>query len=444
MTSAPEIFKDQIPVPADPTRSGAGGDQAAGADPSVRVGTRHHRAKIARIIVNTSDWLQAEFHSGRFALQYGMAVVLVAAATGVTFVLELCTGRVTTFPYYVAVVLSTWFGIGPGLLAVILAAQVVSYFWVPPIYSFAVDDENMPWFIVFVASSVISLAWAWQRRRAERALEFTVNQRTAELVEANAALRREIAERRSAEAELHGAQAEVARTLRLATVAEMAAAIAHEINQPLAAIATNASACLRSLARDPPLRDLAQEAAGCIVNDANRAADVTARVRALLNKEGPRHVPVDINRLVQDGLALSRAMIERQAITIRTELAEWLPPVLGDPIQLQQVLLNLVTNGIEAMAATAGRSRVLSIRSGAEEGAAIILTIEDSGDGIDAKQAERIFDSFYTTKPNGIGVGLSISRSIIEAHGGRLWLASTGPLGARFCFTLPSATVAAA
>ncbi len=436
----PEVFNDQNPVAADPTRPGAEGAEAAHAQPGYDVGTGRQRAEIARAIANASDWLHPESRSGRFALQYGLAMLLVAAATGVIFLLELCTDRVTTFPYYVVVVISAWFGIGPGLLAVILSAQVVNYFWVPPIYSLGVDDENLPWFIVFIASSLISLGWAWQRRRAERALEFTVSQRTAELVDANAALRREIAERRAAEAELQEAQAEVARTLRLATVAETAASIAHEINQPLAAIAANAAACRRSLARDPPGLGLAQEAAGCIVNDANRAAEVTARVRALLNKEGPRQVPVDVNRLVRDALTLSRIAIERQAISVRTEFADPLPPVLGDPIQLQQVLLNLVTNGIEAMAATAGRSRVLSIRSEAENREAIVVTVEDSGgDGIAAKQAERIFDSFYTTKPNGIGVGLSISRSIVEAHGGRLWLASADSAGARFCFALPVA-----
>ncbi len=271
-----------------------------------------------------------------------------------------------------------------------------------------------------------------------------MTQRTAELVEANAALRREIAERLAAEAELHHAQTEVARSLRLATVAETAAAIAHEINQPLAAIAANASACLRSVSRDPPMLDLARDAAGCLVSDATRAAEGTARVRALLNKEGPRQVPVDINGLIGDALALSRTAIERQGIALHTQRTGPLPPVLGDPIQLQQVLLNLVTNGVEAMAAVAGRPRVLSIRSGLGEDGEVIVSVEDSGDGIDAKHGERVFDSFYTTKPNGIGVGLSISRSIIEAHGGRLWLASPGPSGARFSFSLPAATAATA
>jgi C4-dicarboxylate-specific signal transduction histidine kinase len=266
-----------------------------------------------------------------------------------------------------------------------------------------------------------------------------VEERTAELVCANAALTKEIAERRAAEAELQDAQAEVARTLRLATVAETAAAIAHEINQPLAAMATNASACLRSLARDPPMLGLAREAAGCIVSDANRAADVIVRVRSLLNKDGPKHRPVDINRIVDDVLALSRGVIDRQGIVVRAELEVLLPAVLADPVQLQQVLLNLVTNAIEAMSALADGPRVLSIRSGLDESGAVMVSLGDSGAGIDPKQAERIFDSFYTTKPNGIGVGLSISRSIIEAHGGRLWLAAAAGPGACFCFALPVA-----
>jgi len=384
-------------------------------------------------------WMNREFWSDRVLARYGLALLLLAGATGASFVLQVFTDRALSFPFYVAVVASTWFGIGPGLLVIVLSALIVDYFWIPPLYSLGLDDENWAWYVVFTASALLSLGWTWQRRQAERALESTVAERTAELVGANAALTREIVERQAAEAELQEAQAEVARTLRLATVAETAAAIAHEINQPLAAISANASACLRSLARDPPLLDLSREAAGCIVADANRAADVVGRVRALLNKEGPRHAPVEVNGIIQDVLALSRSAADRQAVAIDTDLAEPLPPVLGDPVQLQQVLLNLVTNAIEAMAATAARPRVLAIQSRLDEAGGVVVTVEDSGSGIDAKHADRVFDSFYTTKPNGIGVGLSISRSIIEAHGGRLWLASGTPAGARFCFALPAA-----
>lgn len=388
-------------------------------------------------ITGALPWTHAEFWSERIVLRYGLAVLMIAAATLASFLLQLFSDRTLSFPFYVAVVISTWIGIGPGLLTILCSALVVDYFWIPPLYSVGIDDGNWSWYLVFTGSALVSLLWTWQRRSAERALEATVARRTAELLETNAALRNEIAERQAAEAELQEAQAEVARTLRLTTVAETAAAIAHETNQPLAAIATNASACMRSLSREPPLLDLAREAAGCIVDDANRAAEVIARVRALLNKEGPKRQPVDINRTVQDVLALTRGAMDRQGIGLRVEHSDRLPSVLGDPIQLQQVLLNLVTNAIEAMSALANGPRVLTVRSALDEVGAVIVTVEDSGGGIDSKQADRVFDSFYTTKPNGIGVGLSISRSIIEAHGGRLWLDSTAQHGARFCFALP-------
>jgi C4-dicarboxylate-specific signal transduction histidine kinase len=390
-------------------------------------------------ITSALPWTHAEFWSERIVLRYGLALLMVAAAAAASSLLQLFSERALSFPFYVAVVISTWIGIGPGLLAILCSAMVVDYFWIPPLYTLGIDDENWSWYLVFTGSALVSLVWTWQRRNTERALETTVARRTAELVAANLALRNEIAERQAAEAELQEAQAEVARTLRLTTVAETAAAIAHETNQPLAAIAVNAGACMRSLSREPPLLDLAREAAGCIVEDANRAADVIARVRALLNKEGPKRQPVDINRLVQDVLALMRGAIDRQGIGCRVELSDRLPNILGDPIQLQQVLLNLVTNGIEAMATLADGPRVVTVRSALDldNAGSVIVTVEDSGVGIDSRQAIRVFDSFYTTKPNGIGVGLSISRSIIEAHGGRLWLDDTAPHGARFCFALP-------
>ena len=436
VTSAPDILKGQgadgrVPPDVENRPTAAARDRGG-----------RGAALLPRFGLGTT-WVDADFWSERAVARYGLALLLVVAAIGASFVLQVFSERALSFPFYVAVVLSTWFGIGPGLLVILCSALAVDFFWIPPLYTLGIDDENWAWYIIFTASALISLSWTWQRRQSERALESTVAQRTAELVASNTALTKEIAEREAAEADLQEAQAEVARTLRLATVAETAAAIAHEINQPLAAIAANASACQRSLTRDPPLLDLAQEAAGCIVADANRAAEVVGRVRALLNKEGPRHVPVDINTTVHDVLALSRGIADRQAIAIHTDLAEPLPPVLGDPVQLQQVLLNLVSNAVEAMISTTGRRRVLTIKSGLEEGSAVIVTVEDSGTGIDAKHADRVFESFYTTKPNGIGVGLSISRSIIEAHGGRLWLVSDTPAGARFCFALPVIPAAA-
>jgi len=249
----------------------------------------------------------------------------------------------------------------------------------------------------------------------------------------------DLTEHKRTEQALRDAEAELARTLRLATLAELAAAIAHEINQPLAAITANGSACVRSLAHRPPMLDNAREAAGCIVADGHRAADVIARIRALFNKEEPNQRLLNVNDIIQHVLDLSRGTIDRQRVVARTEFATSPAMVMGDPVQLQQVMVNLVTNALEAMRETADRPRLLTIRSEPDRGGGVVVTVEDSGRGIEPEQVSRIFDSFYTTKPDGIGVGLAISRSIIEAHGGSLWAAPAMPCGARVGFTLPLA-----
>ena len=249
----------------------------------------------------------------------------------------------------------------------------------------------------------------------------------------------DLTERKRTEQALRDAEAELARTLRLATVAELAAAIAHEINQPLAAITANGGACLRSLAHQPPMLDNAREAASCIVADGHRAGDVIARIRALFNKEEPDQRLVNVNDIAQHVLELSRSAIDKQRIVARTELATSPPLVMGDPVQLQQVVVNLVTNALEAMTGIADRPRLLTIRSYIDRGTAVVLTVEDTGRGLDPEQVSHIFDSFYTTKPDGIGVGLAISRSIIEAHGGSLWASPEMDRGTRVGFTMPLA-----
>jgi len=286
------------------------------------------------------------------------------------------------------------------------------------------------------------LAWSSQRRHTQYTLEATVQQRTADLVQANTALQAEMAEREAAQKErarteraLREAEAELQRTLRLATMAELAATIAHEINQPLAAITANGSACLRSLSRDPPILDNAREAAACIVSDGHRAGDVIARIRALFNKEQPREQLLDLNHTIRHVLDLSRSAIERKRVIVRAELAEPAAPVVADPVQLQQVLVNLVTNALDAMTDTKGRPRVLTARSEID-GDDVKVTIEDSGTGFDPEQVNHIFDSFYTTKAGGVGLGLAISRSIIEAHGGSVWAAPGSGQGAKIGFTL--------
>src|SRR3954453_8669289 len=302
------------------------------------------------------------------------------------------------------------------------------------------EPGDLPSFAAFIVFALMSLAWSMQRRRAQHALERTVRERTAELVHANSALKAEMAEREATERALRDAEAELARTLRLATMAELAATIAHEVNQPLAAITANGSACLRSLQRDPPLLDNAREAASCIVADGHRAGDVIARIRSLFSKEPPQQLVLDLNNIVQSVLALSRGAIERHGVAVQTELADSPPLVRADPVQLQQVVINLVVNALEAMAGTPEGERVMTVRS-RREGETAAVIVEDNGVGLDPDRVAHIFDSFYTTKPGGIGVGLAISRSIIDAHGGSMWAKPGTPAGAVFGFTRPLAAL---
>ena len=385
--------------------------------------------------------------SARAVARYALAVFFVGAAIAATLLIEGITGRVLMFPFYAAVVTSAWFGIGPGCLSLAASIVAVEDIWTPPLFDWHIELPELPAFAAFVVCVLMSFAWSSQRRRAQTALETTVRQRTADLLGANAALQVEIAERQEAEEErrrteraLRDAEAELARTLRIATVAELAAAIAHEINQPLAAIVANGAACVRSLARQPPMLDNAREAASCIVADGHRAGDVIARVRALFNKEAPKQSLLNINDVIRQVVDMSRGAIDRQHVVAHAELAAALPPVMGDPVQLQQVMVNLVTNALEAMTQTGERGRQLTIRSEIDREGAVAITVEDSGSGLDPERISRIFDSFFTTKPDGVGIGLSVSRSIIEAHGGSLWAAPGEPFGARVGFTLPPAS----
>jgi PAS domain S-box-containing protein len=242
---------------------------------------------------------------------------------------------------------------------------------------------------------------------------------------------------RASEQRLLDAQMELARVTRVTTLGELTASIAHEVNQPLAAVANAAAACRRWLDRGTPNLDEARSAVDWITKEANRASDVIQRVRALANKTSIEKVPLDINDVVREIITLVQRELISQQVSLRTEFAPALPMILGDRVQLQQVIINLVMNGIEAMQQATDRPRELVIRSGHDETQQVLVSVTDCGIGISAENADRLFNAFFTTKSSGMGMGLSICRSILEGHGGRLWATANIPHGATFQFTLP-------
>jgi PAS domain S-box-containing protein len=246
----------------------------------------------------------------------------------------------------------------------------------------------------------------------------------------------DITERRHGEESRDAMQAELARASRAITLGQLMASIAHEVNQPLAALVANSNAALRWLAWEEPQIDKARQALARIVRDGNRASEIIARIRALVSKTEAHRNPLSLNSVVHEVIVLLKTELRRNNITVRTDLAVRLPSIRGDRVQMQQVLLNLIVNAIEAMAAVTTRPRLLAIATGADA-AGVALSVADCGIGLDERALERIFEPFYSNKPQGMGIGLAISRSIVEAHGGRLWGVRNTEVGATFQFRLP-------
>jgi C4-dicarboxylate-specific signal transduction histidine kinase len=233
-------------------------------------------------------------------------------------------------------------------------------------------------------------------------------------------------------------QVELARVSRLTSMGELAASIAHEVNQPLSAITNTSNACLRLLADRNLVPTVLRRALEAIVADSTRASAVIARIRASIMKAPAEKSALDINAVIEEVLALTGGELEANGILLERQLTQALPLVLGDRVQLQQVLLNLIMNGIDAMTALAKRPRLLWVQSRIDESGNVLVAVRDSGTGL-GLEADRVFTLFFTTKANGMGMGLSISRSLVEAHGGRLWATPNSPHGAVFYFTLPVA-----
>jgi PAS domain S-box-containing protein len=250
----------------------------------------------------------------------------------------------------------------------------------------------------------------------------------------------DVTERKRAEEALRDAQTELARAARLTTMGELTASIAHEINQPLAAIATNGMAGLKWLNREKPDLGEARDAFSRVVRDVTHAGEVIRGLRALARKSGPQLTRLGIDDVIEEVLLLTRGEIRRQGIALHTALAAGERSVRGDRIQLQQVLLNLIMNGVEAMRTIKERKRELTVSSTTlAESGSVLVAVEDTGAGLDPAAAQRVFEPFFTTKSEGVGMGLAICRSIIEAHGGRLWASPRAPHGAVFRFTVPAA-----
>jgi PAS domain S-box-containing protein len=247
----------------------------------------------------------------------------------------------------------------------------------------------------------------------------------------------DITERRVSDEALGKARSELAHMARLTSLGALTASIAHEVNQPLSGIITNANTCLKMLAADPPNVLGARETARRTVRDGNRAADVIKRLRVLFAKQGATREPVDLNEAAREVIALSWSDLQRSRVSLRSELAEGLPPVAGDRVQLQQVILNLLLNAADAMSSVEARSRLVTIRTERESGDGVRLTVQDVGVGLDSQATARLFDPFFTTKDDGMGIGLSISRTIIDNHGGHLWAEPNEGSGASFSFSLP-------
>jgi C4-dicarboxylate-specific signal transduction histidine kinase len=255
----------------------------------------------------------------------------------------------------------------------------------------------------------------------------------------------DLTERKRAEGEVRESerryrevQMQLAHANRVATTGQLSASIAHEVNQPLAAVVTNAGASLRWLDYDPP--DVAEARAGLerILKAGTRAGDIIGRLRRLVRKAPLQKEPLDLDETILEVVALTRGEVVKNDVLVQTQLAEGLPPIHGDRVQLQQVILNLIVNAVDAMTGVGKGSRELLISTGRAEPDGVLVAVRDSGLGLSPESLERLFETFYTTKPGGMGVGLSICRSIIEAHGGRLWATANVPRGAIFQFTLPA------
>ena len=361
-----------------------------------------------------------------FPIRYGIATLLATGA----LLTSLGIQHLFAFPYpflflfFGSVMVSAWIGgMGAGLFAVLLSTLFVDYFFVPPFYSWQISTTAETYFAAFVLCALVASWISSAKKQSEQALQEARNQLEIKVSERTAALMQ--------------TQADLARLSRVLSMGELTASIAHEISQPLTAVVTNGDACLQWLSTNPPNLEKARQSTEKIIQDGTHAGVVVARIRALFKKEQPIKDWVNVNETIQELVEFLRHEASSRHISIGTQLIPSMPLLHVDRIQLQQVVLNLVVNAMDALADAARGKREIVIRSSTSGDNEVLVSVEDCGPGLNPETIDKIFDSFFTTKVQGIGVGLSISRSIIEAHDGRLWASANPNGGAIFQFTLP-------
>ena len=359
--------------------------------------------------------------------RYVIAILLPALALWLSLVFEISFGNPFWFFFPSAVIASTWFcGKSPGWLTTFISMVAVQYYFIPPLRSFAITRRDLPFSLTFLGCQIFATWIVSKRKQTEDSLR-----------QANAAIVSQMAERERAEESLRRTRSELARVMRLTTVGELTASIAHEINQPLAAVVTNCDACSAWLASENPNLVEAQAAAERAAAGATRASEVISRTRSLIKNAPTERIPVQLNDVITEIVDLASQQASNGGVSMSTYLEPNLPLVLGDKIQFQQAILNLITNGLEATSGVNGRPRRLEIRTQMRGPDQVQVSVSDTGVGVAQELLPRLFEPFFTTRAHGIGMGLPITRSIIEAHGGRFWAESSLGQGSVFQFTVP-------